>query len=133
MRAATVVAAAFLAVAVPLTVVTALRPAAPEVAAPVRPTATPAPFVQRFAEQPGVRPLRRRPSPTATLAVPAGVDGCDHSYGVRGQCVPNTYPPGVRDRCAWLRDHGFLATPLRVTGRDRQRLDRDGDGLACDT
>jgi hypothetical protein len=94
---------------------------------------TPAPYVQTFAGQPGVRPLPRRPSPTAPLKVPANVDGCDRSYGTRAQCVPWVFPPGVTDKCAWLGERGYLDPPLAVAGKDRQRLDPDGNGIACDT
>jgi len=88
------------------------------------------PFVQTFANQPGVRPLPKLPSPTAVLHQPPNIDGCDHDYGERTQCVPWTFPPGVTDKCAWLTAHGFSA--VRVVGKDRQHLDPDGDGIACD-
>jgi hypothetical protein len=88
-----------------------------------------APLVQPFARQPGVRPLSRRPSPTAPVPVPVQVDGCDHAYGKPTQCVPWTFPPGITDKCAWLRVRGF--GPVAVVGRDRQHLDPDGDGIAC--
>ncbi|WP_436535807.1 hypothetical protein [Actinoplanes sp. HUAS TT8] len=68
-------------------------------------------------------------SPTAPLKVPAFVDGCDHNYGTATQCVPLTFPAGVTDKCAWLAAHGF--TDLIVAGKDRQRLDADADGIAC--
>ena len=55
-------------------------------------TAGPAPFVQTFAAQPGVRPQPALPSPTSTHSVPAGVDGCDHAYGTRSQCIPRASP-----------------------------------------
>ncbi|MET0424668.1 MAG: hypothetical protein ABW046_12380 [Actinoplanes sp.] len=91
-------------------------------------TATPAPFVATF--QTGTtRPLPARRSPTATLAVPANVDGCDRGYGTPTQCVPWKFPPGVTGKCAWLAANGF--TRLTVTGPDRHRLDPDQDGLAC--
>ncbi|MGX6600777.1 hypothetical protein ACWKSP_01370 [Micromonosporaceae bacterium Da 78-11] len=92
--------------------------------------AAPAPFVQSFAAQPGVRPQKPLPSPTKTVAVPVNVDGCDHAYGTRLQCVPWTFPEGTTDKCAWLTEHGFTA--LAVVGKDRQRLDLDGNGIACD-
>lgn len=60
----------------------------------------------------------------------AGFDGCDHAYGRIGQCVPWTFPKMPRaDRCAWLLDRGYGR--LEVHGRDRHRLDRDKDGIAC--
>lgn len=94
------------------------------------PTASPAPFIQTFAAQPGVRPQPPLKSPTATLPVKAYVDGCDHAYGTKTQCVPLTFPPGVTDKCAWLAAQGFAN--LRVVGADDQHLDPDKNGIACD-
>jgi len=94
------------------------------------PSHTAAPFVQPFAAQPGVKPLRPRKSPTAPVRVDITVDGCDHNYGTRTQCVPLTFPVGVTDKCEWLAQHGYRG--LKVTGTDRQRLDPDGNGVACD-
>jgi hypothetical protein len=91
--------------------------------------ARPAPFLQSFAGQPGVRALPRRPSPTAPLSMPAFADGCDHAYGDPNQCVPLVFPPGTANKCAWLAAHGFTAVP--VVGEDRQGLDPDGDRRAC--
>ncbi|MGH3932921.1 MAG: hypothetical protein ACRDTF_23435 [Pseudonocardiaceae bacterium] len=52
------------------------------------------------------------------------VDGCDHAYGVRGECVPYNFPPGVANtpsaKCAWLAAHQFRA--LEVPGVDRHGL-----------
>ncbi|MCM4078862.1 hypothetical protein [Paractinoplanes hotanensis] len=104
-------------------------PAAP--AATVAAGGPPAPFVQTFAGQPGVRPLPARPSPTAPVPVPAHVDGCDRAYGTPGQCVPWTFPPNVTDKCAWLATNGF--TGLTVRSPDRHRLDSDRNGIACDS
>jgi hypothetical protein len=63
-------------------------------------------------------------------------DGCDHNYGVAGQCVPANFPPGVTsvtDKCAWLHQHGFTGSiPIAPGGVDRQGLDPNHDGLACD-
>jgi hypothetical protein len=97
---------------------------------PVRAAAA-EPFVQTFADQPGVRPLPAVPSPTAKLSQPVNIDGCDHGYGERTQCIPWTFPPGTTDKCAWLTAHGFGA--VKVVGKDRHHLDPDGDGLACDS
>ena len=36
----------------------------------------------------------------------------------------------MTDKCAWLAAHGYAA--VRVTGPDRQKLDPDGNGTACD-
>ena len=93
--------------------------------------ASPAPFVQTFAAQPGVRPMPALKSPTATLSVKANVDGCDHAYGTKTQCVPVTFPAGVTDKCAWLAEHGFVK--LNVVGIDDQHLDPDKNGIACDS
>jgi hypothetical protein len=103
-------------------------------AAPTSPAAAgAAPFVQTFAAQPGVRPQPAKPSPKTTLSMPANVDGCDHAYGTRTQCVPLVFPGGVTTaagKCAWLAAHGF--TDLRVAGADHQKLDPDGNRVACD-
>jgi hypothetical protein len=88
------------------------------------------PFVQNFAGQPGVKPLKALPSPTKTHFVRPNVDGCDHNYGTVTQCVPWTFPPGTTDKCAWLAAHGF--EELTVAGADRQKLDPDGNRIACD-
>lgn len=88
------------------------------------------PFVQSFAGQPGVRPQKPLPSPTSTHYVRPNVDGCDHNYGTITQCVPWTFPAGTKDKCAWLADHGFKK--LAVAGKDRQKLDTDGNKIACD-
>jgi hypothetical protein len=87
------------------------------------------PFVQTFADQPGVRPRPPVPSPTATLRIAANIDGCDHNYGAPTQCVPWTFPAGTADKCGWLTEHGFAA--LKVVGTDRQHLDPDHDRIAC--
>lgn len=88
------------------------------------------PFVQDFAGQPGVKPLKPLPSPTGTHFVRPNVDGCDHNYGEITQCVPWTFPPGTTDKCAWLAERGFQ--PLKVAAADRQKLDPDGNKIACD-
>ena len=94
------------------------------------PVETPPPYVNNFAEQPGVRPNAPLPSPTADVDVDEGIDGCDHAYGDRSVCVPWVFPDGVTDKCEWLREHDFK--PLEITGgRDRHGLDRNGDGTAC--
>lgn len=103
-------------------------PAAPKPGATAAPVAQP--FVQSFAGQPGVKPLKPLPSPTGTHFVRPNVDGCDHNYGEVTQCVPWTFPPGTTDKCAWLAAHGFPA--LRVAAADRQKLDPDGNRIACD-
>lgn len=87
------------------------------------------PFVLSFAQQPGVTPQPPVASPTVAAPEMTTVDGCDHHYGSNPQCVPWTFPPAVTDKCGWLAGHGF--GPLAVHGVDRQRLDTNGDGVAC--
>ena len=97
---------------------------------PTGPVESPPPYVQPFAEQPGVKPNPSQASPTAGVDIAEGMDGCDHAYGDRDICVPWEFPAGVTDKCAWLRERGF--EPLKITGgRDRHGLDRNGDGTAC--
>jgi hypothetical protein len=88
------------------------------------------PFVQTFADQPGVKPLPKLPSPKAKRSMPAFADGCDHGYGDRNQCIPLTFPDGTADKCDWLAERGF--TKIAVNGEDRHKLDPDGNGIACD-
>ncbi|MEQ4301993.1 hypothetical protein ABNF97_11490 [Plantactinospora sp. B6F1] len=93
--------------------------------------AAPPPRIHPFARQPRRAPHPPLPSPTAPLVIPEGYDGCDHGYGEdRAVCVPWRFPPGVRDRCAWLSAHRY--PPLKVVNdRDRHGLDRNRDGTAC--
>jgi hypothetical protein len=94
------------------------------------PVESPPPYVQPFAQQPGVEPRAPLPSPTAGVQIAEGTDGCDHAYGDRDVCVPWQFPAGVSDKCGWLKEHGF--EPLKITGgRDRHGLDRNNDGTAC--
>lgn len=104
----------------------------PAAGAPAKPgrRATPAPFVQSFAAQPGAARQKPKSRPKAPVEVASAVDGCDRAYGTIAHCVPVRFPAGVTDKCAWLRDHGFK--DLKVTGRDRQGLDPDRNGIACD-
>jgi hypothetical protein len=88
------------------------------------------PFVQNFAGRPGAKPRKPLPSPTGTHHVRPNVDGCDHNYGEITQCVPWTFPAGTEDKCAWLAARGFGT--LKVVAADRQRLDPDGNKIACD-
>jgi hypothetical protein len=107
---------------------TAPATAVPSPAAPGGPVAEP--FVQNYAGQPGVKPLKALPSPTGTHFVRPNVDGCDHNYGEITQCVPWTFPKGTEDKCAWLAERGFKN--LKVAAADRQKLDPDGNRIACD-
>ncbi|BCB81983.1 hypothetical protein GCM10022251_52370 [Phytohabitans flavus] len=86
------------------------------------------PRIHEFADKPGT-PERPLPSPTAPIEIEEGNEGCDYSYGDRTICVPWEFPDGVTDGCAWLRERGYK--PLKVNGRDRHKLDRNGDGIAC--
>jgi hypothetical protein len=83
------------------------------------------------AVHPELRPAPGRDaatSPTGPVLFLVG-DGCAHGYGEVNQCVPVQFPPGVTDRCAWLRAHDF--GPLAVHGEDRLGLDLNRDGIAC--
>ncbi|MEU4619703.1 hypothetical protein AB0G04_06960 [Actinoplanes sp. NPDC023801] len=102
---------------------------AARVAKPAR-QATPAPFVQTFAGQPGIPRQKPKRKPTAPVKVPPAVDGCDRNYGTIATCVPVRFPAGVTDKCVWLREHGF--EDLKVVGQDRQKLDPERNGIACD-
>jgi hypothetical protein len=94
------------------------------------PVESPPPYVQPFAAQPGAKPRKPQATSSAGVEIAEGTDGCDHAYGDRDICVPWEFPPGVTDKCAWLRERGFA--PLKITGgRDRHSLDRNGDGTAC--
>ncbi|MFC0532198.1 hypothetical protein [Phytohabitans kaempferiae] len=86
------------------------------------------PRIHQFADKPGA-PQRPLPSPTAPIEIDEGNEGCDYAYGDRTVCVPWEFPEGVTDGCAWLRERGY--EPLKVNGRDRHNLDRNGDGTAC--
>ena len=86
------------------------------------------PRVHQFADKPGA-PEGPLPSPTAPIEIEEGNEGCDYAYGDRTVCVPWEFPEGVTDGCAWLRERGYK--PLKVNGRDRHNLDRNGDGIAC--
>jgi hypothetical protein len=52
------------------------------------------------------------------------------NYGNVGQRIPARFPAIVTDRCAWWVRQGLVSIP--VTGVDTHRLDRDGDGIACE-
>jgi len=89
----------------------------------------PTPHILDFAQD--LRGERLKlPAGPRRVPVPWNVDGCDHDYGTVNQCVPWTVPASVGQRCQWLAAHGF--SPLKVRGRDRQNLDSNHDGMACD-
>ncbi|BEL08582.1 hypothetical protein Q0Z83_067730 [Actinoplanes sichuanensis] len=109
-------------------------PAKPAAAttAPAKPGrhATPAPFVQTFAAQPGATRQKAKRKPTAPVKVAPTVDGCDRNYGTVAHCIPIRFPAGVTDKCVWLRDHGYRN--VKVAAKDRQGLDPDRNGIICD-
>lgn len=80
-----------------------------------------------FGAEPEVPAAKRKKDPAS-----AG-DSCDHNYGQVPVCVPWDFPEGIKtpaDKCAYLKNHGIKAVP--VTGKDRQGLDGDRNGIACD-
>lgn len=87
------------------------------------PTSDAAPYVRDFANQlsGAVRTPLAQPE---TFSHGPNIDGCDHAYGVRGECVPYNFPSGVGNtrvaKCAWLASHRFQA--LEVPGKDRHGL-----------
>jgi hypothetical protein len=69
------------------------------------------------------------PAPVAAPApAPAAPAGCDPNYS--GQCVPIASDVD----CAGDGGNGpaYTTGPVRVIGTDIYKLDRDGDGVACD-
>jgi hypothetical protein len=92
-----------------------------------------APHVQPFALRLGGRPALGPLARPSKVPVAPQIDGCDHDYGVNGQCVPWTFPPGVAAtaaaRCGWLAVHGMHG--LKVRGTDRLGLDPRHRGVAC--
>ncbi|MEO8243009.1 MAG: excalibur calcium-binding domain-containing protein [bacterium] len=61
-------------------------------------------------------------------APPARADGCDPNY--MGACVPIASDVD----CAGGGGNGpaYVTGPVYVVGRDIYKLDRDGDGVACE-
>ena len=91
------------------------------------------PEVQPYATELSGRVHTPRPAPSAPPTVGPGNDGCDHTYGEVGQCVPWDFPAEANtteERCAWLRELGF-EPPIASRGDDRHGLDPDDDGRAC--
>ena len=68
------------------------------------------------------------PAPVAAPLVQQGNASCDPNYS--GACVPIATDVD----CAGGGGDGpaYVQGPVRVTGRDIYKLDRDGDGIACD-
>jgi hypothetical protein len=89
----------------------------------------PAPYIHDFARGLRDKPLKN-PSGPHHVGVAWNVDGCDHDYGTVNQCVPWNIPAPAGQRCQWLAAQGF--GPLKVAGRDREHLDTNRDGVACD-
>lgn len=65
----------------------------------------------------------------ALFAGPAFGQGCHASY--QGECVPIASDAD----CAGGSGNGpeYVAGPVQVTGPDEYDLDRDGDGIACES
>jgi putative flippase GtrA len=66
-------------------------------------------------------------------AVPVRAPACDRNYRVSRLCVPYRFPIGIKTvqaKCSWLVKHGIKK--IVVHGKDRQRLDADKNGIACD-
>ncbi|GGK37647.1 hypothetical protein GCM10011591_06590 [Nocardia camponoti] len=90
----------------------------------------PDPHILPFAEKPNGE--KKGPGDkNKKVTFPVSVDGCDHRYGTAGQCVPWTFPAGIKDkeRCDWLGKRGLAS--LKLVGEDRLNLDRNRDGIAC--
>lgn len=87
------------------------------------PTSDADPYIRDFANKLSGEVHTPLPTPEIFTHGP-NVDGCDHAYGVRGECVPYNFPSGVGPtpaaKCAWLASHGFRA--LEVPGKDRHGL-----------
>lgn len=51
--------------------------------------------------------------------------------------MPLVFPPGVgdtaKDRCQWLKNHGFkeLKVHDKAKGMDQLKLDKNKDNIAC--
>ncbi|GAA0688810.1 hypothetical protein GCM10010193_48650 [Kitasatospora atroaurantiaca] len=100
--------------------------------------ATPAPHILDFAH--GLKDSPKKlPASATAVPQPVDVDGCDHDYGVIGQCVPVAFPPGVgtstQERCDWLKAHGFKELKVhnraKAADKDKLKLDKNKDGVAC--
>ncbi len=84
-----------------------------------KPVASAPPHV--VAQAQGLTGRRHRVGTPSQVPLPIGVDGCNHDYGVVGQCVPIAAPGGGRVTCVVLKWSGLLDQPLHV-GRDSLAL-----------
>ncbi len=98
---------------------------------PAAPTSDAVPYVRAFADDLQGTVLTPLPSPEP-FSYGESVDGCDHDYGVAGECVPYNFPPQVVDgaaaKCAYLGAHHFH--DLELVGTDRHGLAPPGGPLA---
>lgn len=92
-------------------------------AGPGRPVASPVPSAPPHvvAQARGLTGRRHPVGAPSQVPLPISVDGCNHDYGVVGQCVPVAAPGGGRVTCAVLKRSGLLDQPLHV-GRDSLAL-----------
>ncbi|WP_224816952.1 excalibur calcium-binding domain-containing protein [Hasllibacter sp. MH4015] len=68
-------------------------------------------------------------APLPSVITPAQAQACHPSYA--GVCIS---PSGGDVDCAGGNGNGprYVQGPVRVVGPDEYRLDRDGDGVACE-
>jgi hypothetical protein len=94
--------------------------------------ATAAPDIHTNFSQNLPGPVVKHVKDLAKFRAHPGDDGCDHDYGNGNVnvCVPWQIPAKSGQACAWLKSHGYPA--LQVTATDRQHLDTNRDGIACD-
>ena len=129
-----------LAVCVPLVAVSVftgstMASAQPEATLAVSPSAAsaaPAPYVMNFdgGAVPAGKARVVRNKSDAPIKEPVNIDGCDHDYGVPGQCIPWHIPASSpQAACAWLKANGF--GPLKVYGTNRQNLPENSAGYVC--
>jgi hypothetical protein len=112
---------------------TVSQPLAEEVPPVTQPSAKPT--VEPYATKLSGRVITADPKASAMPegSLPPYANGCDFNYGQVPLCVPYNFPEGVKtvqDKCAWLASHNFKKIP--VSGQDRQGLDADKNGIACD-
>ena len=127
-----------LAVCVPLVAVsvftgTTMASAQPEATLAVSPSqasASPAPYVPYFGGVPAGKTRVVKNKSDAPIKEPVNIDGCDHNYGMPGQCVPWQIPASSpQAACAWLKANGFGV--LKVYGTNRQNLPENSAGYVC--